>query len=468
MRKVIAIAHREFNAMVGTKAFVFSLVMMPILMVGGMVAVPALSKIGGVKERKILVADSTGDFFESIQAAAEVRNKTLRDAKEKASLTDKSQFKRGEDPFSAGEIWTFERTQADELDDESRLKLSDRIRDGKLYAFVEIRSDFRPASDSDSGSIPETGNIVDETSKPAMPPMQFVSQDAMLSGARRWLENHVRNEVRRRNLNELGIDPSVVQRANVPVSAKPIKPYKRSADGKVSGKDGAEALASMFLPFGIMMLMFVVIFMAAQPMLESGMEEKNARIAELLLGSVTPTQLMSGKLLGNVAGSFVIFAVYAVGAWFVANQNDLANDLPWSLLPWMILFQVLGVLFFSSIFLAIGASVSELKEAQSMLLPVWLLLMIPMFVWFLAVKDPNGVVPVTLSFFPPSAPMMMSLRMGTAQTLPAWHAPASALVMLVATCTIVLLAARVYRASLLKSDSVKSFSGLIRRFWATT
>ncbi len=222
----------------------------------------------------------------------------------------------------------------------------------------------------------------------------------------------------------------------------------------------------MFLPLGIMMLMFMVIFMAAQPMLESGMEEKQYRIAELLLGSVSPTELMTGKLLGNVAGSFVIFAIYGLGGLLVANQNSWELRLGWSHMPWLIIFQILGVLFFSSIFLAIGASVSELKEAQSLLLPVWLLLMFPMMVWFVAVRDPNGTVAVTLSFFPPSTPLMMSLRLASGQTIPFWHLPAAVLLMLAATCAVVLFASRIYRASLLKTDSAASFRKLFQRLRA--
>jgi ABC-2 type transport system permease protein len=215
-----------------------------------------------------------------------------------------------------------------------------------------------------------------------------------------------------------------------------------------------------------MMLMFLVIFMAAQPMLESGMEEKQHRIAELLLGAVSPAQLMTGKLLGNVAGSFVIFAIYGLGGILIAQQNQWEVSLGWSQLPWLIIFQVLGVLFYSSIFLAIGASVNELKEAQSLLLPVWLLSMSPLMVWFVAVRDPNGFVAVSLSFFPPSTPLMMSLRMAGGQTIPWWHGPLAVVLMIAATSAVILFASRIYKASLLKSDSAGSLRKMLQRLRA--
>ncbi len=149
-----------------------------------------------------------------------------------------------------------------------------------------------------------------------------------------------------------------------------------------------------------MMLMFMIIFLAAQPMLQLLMEEKSDRIAELLLGSVGPTELMAGKVIGNVAGSLVVFAVYATGGLFVAYQNDWSLQLPWSIIPWLLVFQLLGDLFFSSIFLAIGASVRELKEVQSLLLPVWLLLAAPFDGLVHSDSRPQWCRPVALSFFP--------------------------------------------------------------------
>lgn len=441
--KIITIARREFTAMVATKAFVFTLVMMPILMLGGIILIPALSRLGGQKDRRIVVADASGKLLESIQEAARQRNTAIL-----AAIAANAEIGRnkGEDPFSGVEILNFEAAAEAALTDQQRLEFSDQIRDGDLYALVEI-----PANLAGSNSRANA---------------KFVSQDAALSGARRWLENHLQNHLRVIRLSELGIDPELVAKADAKISLEPTSPYIESEDGKATSKGGADTLASLFLPFGIMMLMFMVIFMAAQPMLESGMEEKQHRIAELLLGSVSPAELMTGKLLGNVAGSFVIFAIYGLGGLIILGQNGWEVNLSWSQMPWLILFQVLGVLFFSSIFLAIGASVSELKEAQSLLLPVWLLLAAPLMVWLVAVREPNGAVAISLSFFPPSAPLMMSLRLSSGQTMPLWHAPLAALLMLIATYVMIKVAGRVYRTSLLKSDSVASFGKLLQRLRA--
>ena len=213
----------------------------------------------------------------------------------------------------------------------------------------------------------------------------------------------------------------------------------------------------------MMMLMFVVIFLAAQPMLESAMEEKTHRISEVLLGCVTPTQLMAGKLLGNVAGSMVIFIVYGIGGFFLLSRFDMLHLIPTQLIFWFLIFQISAVLLYSSVFMAVGAAVSQLKEAQSLLLPVWLILAAPMMIWIVALREPNGMIATSMSFFPPSAPLMMILRLGTGAAVPTWQPPLAALLLILSATAVIIFAGRIYRVSLLRSDGASSIIALLKR-----
>ena len=105
----------------------------------------------------------------------------------------------------------------------------------------------------------------------------------------------------------------------------------------------------------------------------------------------------------------------------MAAYNGWTEHVPVKIIPWFVIYQILGVLFFSSIFIAIGSAVKQLKEAQSLLLPVWMLMFLPMFVWFNVIEEPNSVVAVALSFFPPSAPLMTVLRLATGAAIPIWQ-----------------------------------------------
>ena len=484
MYKLFVIAHREYVAMVGTKAFLFTLVMMPILMFGSIVAMPLINSVSGSKTLKIVVADGTAQLFETIEQAATQRNTSLKmlSKKDMDGADKKFSGRDSKDSFwrQQADIWLF--TEAtNELTEELRLEYSRQIRNGELYALVEIPKslwddpsklgvDDAVENTGLENTGPErTGNtpiVAPKIVAPKIVAPKFYSQDALISGTRSWLGFFISQKMRELRIRQFGltsITPEVFSQIDAKVELTPNMPIQASDIGKSKDQSPMDSLFAMFLPFGVMMLMFMVILMAAQPMLESAMEEKSLRISEVLLGSVTPSQLMGGKLIGNVAGSLVIFVLYGSGGLFLLNSQGLSDKIPASVLPWFLLFQLLGVLFFSSIFLTVGASVNELKEAQTMLLPVWMVLMAPMMVWFVAVRDPNGVVATTLSFFPPSCPMMMVLRLASGTTVPFWQPPLAAIIMLVSTFLIVRTAGRIYRAGLLRNEGARSITQLLRR-----
>jgi ABC-2 type transport system permease protein len=123
------------------------------------------------------------------------------------------------------------------------------------------------------------------------------------------------------------------------------------------------------------------------------------------------------------------------------------------------------VLLFGSVFMAIGASINQIKEAQGMLLPVWLLFMYPMFVWFQIVKEPNGGFATWLSFVPPGIPLLMVLRIAATDAVPLWQPVVGGLIMVVFTLAVVAAAGRVFRIGILASGKTPSLLELLR--WAT-
>lgn len=440
MRKIVTIAIREYKAMVGTKAFLLSIIMMPVLMLGGMFALQMLKNVGSVKERKIAVYDGTGMFAEVLQSAAKARNGTVD------AMLEKSEDDEGEDAMDAGpsfnkaEKFFFEVLEG-EFGDDQRVELSDRVRDQDLYAFIEIPT---------------------ETSQPYGAAAKFYSQDAGLSPARGWIAQVLTDAARQQRLAAAEIDLQTVEQAIAPVNVTGLGLVERTDDGNVSDAEEKDTMSAIFLPMIVMMLMFMIIFMASQPMLESVLEEKSQRIAEVLLGSANPFQLMAGKLLGSVGGSVTIFSIYAIGTYFVAQQRGMVDDFPVQLVPWFLVFQVLGVLFYASIFLAVGASVSQLKEAQSLLLPVWMLLMSPLFVWLFIVQDPTGTIATCFSLFPPATPTTMMLRMSTGQTIPLWQPILGAILTALTTLFIVILAGRIFRIGILWQGKTPKLSEIIR------
>jgi ABC-type Na+ efflux pump permease subunit len=440
MRKILTIAAREYRAMVATKAFVFSIVMMPLLMFGGMLAMELLEDTGRIEEKKIVIVDGTGQLYGSLEAAAEANNRLLGNPQ---SHTEK----KGPPSMAKGVRYLLETVEGEVVDDHLRLELSDRIRRRDLYAFVEI---------------PE--GVIDVSPGGSPPSVGFYSQDSGLSDARRWVQQVLNESIRNIRLERSGLDPQVVSRASAPVQVRGLGLLTQTSEGGIAPAQEKNELQAIFLPLIAMMLMFMVIFLAAQPSLEGVLEEKSQRIAEVLLGSANPSQLMTGKLLGTVGGSLTAFAVYLVGAYLLAESKGWTDSVPFHIVPWFVLFQIFGVMFYASIFLAVGSAVSQLKEAQSMLLPVWMLLMSPMFIWFYAVREPNGPLATWFSLFPPAVPTMMILRMATGSTLPLWQPVLGLLVLIASTAICVYLAGRIFRVGILWQGKTPKVTEILR--WA--
>jgi ABC-2 type transport system permease protein len=182
---------------------------------------------------------------------------------------------------------------------------------------------------------------------------------------------------------------------------------------------------------------------------QSVLEEKTLRIAEVLLGSLDPFPLMLGKLIGMVGVSLTIVTVYLVGAFLAIRQAGYGQFFPAHVVWWFVAFQALAVLMYGSIFIALGAAVSDMKEAQSLIAPVMVLAVAPMFVWHNVVKEPTSSFALTLSLIPLATPMLMVLRQAVPPGIPLWQPTLGVGLVLLATIFCVFAAGRIFRVGIL-------------------
>lgn len=436
MRKVWTIARREYLAMVATKAFLMSIALMPVLMFGGMIVAGRLQNVTDTSVKTIVVADGTGGLLDD-------------DLQQAAAATAPAA---GVEPDSP--TYVIERFDADALSDSQRVALSQRVRRDEIKGFAEI-----PPGVLNVDEAPSAGATV-----------KFYAQNPMLSEERRWFENVLREAVRKRRIAALDLDAAAVMRATAPVGVAPMGLVSQAElDKPDSAADQADKqgrnMAAIFVPAGFMMLMFMVILMSAQPLLESVMEEKAGRIAEVLLGSVSTTQLMFGKLLGNVAGSLTVVAIYGAGVATAVVYKGWGDIVPLDMAPWFVLYQILAVLLFSSIFMAIGASVNQLKEAQSLLLPVWVMVASPMFAWLQIVREPNGALARGMTFFPPATPLVSVLRLASGAEVPMWQIVGSLALLVATTGACIFVAGRIFRIGLLRQGKTPKLTELVAWAW---
>ncbi len=202
--------------------------------------------------------------------------------------------------------------------------------------------------------------------------------------------------------------------------------------------------------FGLLFFLSAITF--GSTIAQSVVEEKQTRIVELLLATISARLLLAGKVVGNsilAFGQTALIVVVASVGLLVTGQNVLLGEVGPSVL-WFVVFFVFGFVLLAAMFAASAALVSRQEDLGGVLSPVTTLVMAPYFavIFF----NDNDLVLAIMSYIPFSAPVGMPLRLflGTAQW---WEPLVSLVILLVSTVVVIVLGARIYSNSLLRTGS---------------
>jgi len=218
------------------------------------------------------------------------------------------------------------------------------------------------------------------------------------------------------------------------------------------------------MPVVFMVLLFMGVMMGGQTLMTSTIEEKSSRVVEVLLSAVSPIELMAGKILGQMAVGLIAIALYVVMGLALLLSFAMLGLIDLWLLAYLGIFFVLAYLTMGSIMAAIGAAVNELKEAQSMMGPLMLLMVGPMALAAPISQNPNSMFSTVISFVPPINTFAMLIRMTSSAPPPLWQVWLSIAVGAVAAVGAVWFAAKVFRIGLLMYGKPPDFATLVR--WA--
>jgi ABC-2 type transport system permease protein len=435
MRRVLRIARREYVAAVKTKGFIIGLILAPVLMGGGAIALSLLKGRIDLTDKKIAVIDRSGVVADALTAATRQRDtQAVHHAKSGRKLQP---------------AYLIEVVPPHDADPQhQRLELSDRIRRGELHAFLEIGPQaLHPGTNA------------------ALAQVNYYAKNAALDDVRRWLSNPVNQQLRKVRLAEVGIDETQVKDLHDwrPIESLGLVSLDPTTGAVTDAPKRGEAEA-VLIPLAMIILMFMMAMMGAIPLMGAVMEEKTQRIAEVLLGSVRPFEFMMGKVLGGLGVSLTGSLVYWSGGLIVVISLGLTGFLSTSLVLWFFAFMLLNTVMMGSLLAALGSLCSDPRDVQNLTLPAMIPVLIPMWVIVPVLKEPGGAFATWLSLFPPFTPPLMLARLSAPSGVPAWQAWAGLLGVLACTALAVWLGGRIFRMGILFHGKLPRFRQVLR--WA--
>lgn len=218
----------------------------------------------------------------------------------------------------------------------------------------------------------------------------------------------------------------------------------------------AENPLSFAVPYVVTLFFYMVIFGSASLMLNSIGKEKQNRVLEVLLLSVSPKQLLVGKIVGlGLVGLTQTFIYTSIGMALLrmsgrSFEAAASFNLPTSLVWWGLVFFILGYSIYASLMAGAGALAPNTREASQITFMLIIPMIVPLFFLSALIQEPNSTLSVVISMFPFSAPVAMMTRLASG-SVPAWQLAVTIGIMLVTAYLVIVMVARLFRAQTMLS-----------------
>jgi ABC-2 type transport system permease protein len=413
MKKMIIILKREFLTKVVTRGFIIGTLLGPIIMIGIMLGPAYFMTLSHESPMTIAVVDNTDQLYSGL---TESLTDTLSDGQPRYIFT-----KIRPEDYTENQIYF--RSKVDEGNINAILVIPKNIMGGEEVTYISrVVSDF---------------NVIQS------------------------LRNALTLIVNNKRLAGAGLNPQQIKELTQQVNVKTVKVIH--GEEKERGFD-QEYISSMIF----LIILYMTIILYGTSMMRGVIEEKTSRIVEIMLSSTNSFRLLLGKLFGVGAVGLVQYLIWAAMAsvvFFLATQSmpaiaDYINISP-AVLFYFVLFFIVGFFTFSTLYTAVGAMCSDMQDAQSLSMPVTMMLILPFIISFMVIRDPTSDIARILSFLPFFAPLIMFLRISLVMP-PLWEIAACLLINFVTILFITWVAARIYRIGILMYGKRPTVPELIR------
>ncbi|HUO86498.1 MAG TPA: ABC transporter permease [Thermoanaerobaculia bacterium] len=417
--KMLVLARREYLVRVKTKGFWIALLALPLFM-GGMFVVPALVMAKTRAQLDLVVVDATGRLGEAL--AAELAERQAAGG----SIADLE--------VSVVEAAADRRAQAAALD----LRL---VRE-EIDAWILL----------DPPSL-ERGDV------------EYRARSVSNTFTQRVLERALSSQLREMRLIDAGYDPEEVASLIEEITLQTVKV-------SATGSRAEAGEAGFFLAYGLFFLLYIVLMIWGQQVLQGVLEEKSSRVVEVIASAARPFDLMMGKLLGIGAAALTQFGVWmacavaltapgVIGALSMIPPDTGLPEIGVIQVAWVVLFFVLGFFVYSTMYAAVGAAFENLQDAQNMVFVPTASIILPILFMFPVINDSNSPLAVIVSLVPLMTPILMPLRIAV-EMPPWWQLVLGALLTGGFVVLMIALAARVYRVGILMYGKKPTFRELWR------
>ena len=430
MKKIFLIARRDFLATVSTKGFIIAMMVPPLIWTGLFVFFPRLTdNRAPAVTGTVTVIDHSGQIVPGVRRYLDPKAIAERRARELES-NPLHGMARGAGAAAAERAVLGELPHLDIVEAEPSQLLAEKDRLAKDTTPRQI-----------AVLIVRPNAVVSDSQG------TFGTYDLFV---RRNLDNRIQNEIR-----NAAADAIVDARVRVAgldrrlIDALTSVPRPSSVTVTADGESTTKPDFANLMPMGFTILLLISVMSSGQYLLTTTIEEKASRTIEVILSAVSPMELLTGKILGQMAVGLVILTTYAsMGLLGLVSMAMLGLIDP-SLLIFLFIFFLITYVIMGSLMAAIGSAVNELREAQSLMTPITLLMMIPWLFSYPISRAPNSVFATVVSFLPPMNAFAMLLRLTSTSPPPMWQVWLSILVGVFAAGGALWFASRIFKIGLL-------------------
>lgn len=410
--KYLQVAKWEFMEKVKSKAFIISLVLMPLIMVVFGVLPGLLASKADDKPVGIGIIDETGEIYQPLSA----------------KLNEKYKLPDGRPNYQLHNL-------KNDLSAEDQ-----KARAVRMIANKEIEGYFHiPLSIYDSGKV------------------EYRAENVGNIRVSERFSRTMEEVIVERRLTSRGLDPAEIRKLMTNIDVKSLK----ISEGGEKESGFLQTFASAYIV--IMMLMFLVMT-TGQILIRSVVEEKSNRVIEVLLSSCSARDLMVGKIMGLSGLGILQMLVWGVIGLGIAVKSG-ANIFELQAVLVSALYVICGYFLYSAIFVAAGSPVTTEQEAQQITSYISLMLVFPMVLVVPAMQNPDSSLIKILSFIPLLTPAFMVLRVSI-QMPPLWEILSTLGILLASAVLMMWVAGKIFRVAILVYGKRPTIPELIR--WIRT